>query len=170
MQSTKIILSKGVLEMGLPIYQVDSFTERPFSGNPAAVCILKDSVPEAWMQDVAAEMNLSETAFLLKENDGYSLRWFTPKTEVDLCGHATLASAHILWEVGILDASAEAPFFTKSGLLTARCKGGWIEMNFPAKAVSPVEKSDELSRAIGGNPVFYGKSDTDYFLLFGSEE
>jgi PhzF family phenazine biosynthesis protein len=105
--------------------QVDAFTNEAFKGNPAAVCLLDSPKTDAWMQQVAMEMNLSETAFLLKQEDGYSLRWFTPLAEVDLCGHATLASAHTLWEEGLLDPEKEARFFTKSGLLTATKSQDW---------------------------------------------
>jgi len=105
--------------MSLRITQVDSFTDRPFAGNPAAVCILPKPAERAWMLDVAREMNLAETAFLVPQRDGYDLRWFTPVIEVDLCGHATLASAHVLWEDGLLIPDAQARFHTKSGLLTA---------------------------------------------------
>ena len=91
--------------MGIAIYQIDAFAEKPFRGNPAAICILPEPGEEAWMQDVAREMNLSERAFLHKEGDAFNLRWFTPAVEVDLCGHATLASAHILWETGLLASS-----------------------------------------------------------------
>ncbi|MGJ3245764.1 MAG: PhzF family phenazine biosynthesis protein [Elainellaceae cyanobacterium] len=118
--------------MGLTILQVDAFTNRPFAGNPAAVCVLPEPQSDEWMQTVASEMNLSETAFLLKEEDGYRLRWFTPSVEVDLCGHATLASAHVLWSEGHLPASQDARFHTKSGLLLARSLGDWIELDFPA--------------------------------------
>ena len=89
--------------MGLTMYQVDAFTDRPFSGNPAGVCIVDEPQDAGWMQNVAREMNLSETAFLHKQVDGYNLRWFTPAVEIELCGHATLASAHVLWEIGLLE-------------------------------------------------------------------
>src|SRR5207237_653335 len=105
--------------MGLRIVQVDAFASRPFSGNPAAVCILPGPRGERWMQDVAREMNLAETAFLHQENGGYRLRWFTPAVEVALCGHATLASAHVLWEEGHLPADQQARFHTQSGLRRA---------------------------------------------------
>src|SRR2546428_12028815 len=118
--------------MALRILQVDAFTDRPFAGNPAAVCILPGPADPAWMQNVAREMNLSETAFLHPEGDGYSLRWFTPAVEVDLCGHATLAAAHVLWEEGHLAGDSQARFQTKSGLLTADRRGDWIELDFPA--------------------------------------
>ena len=94
--------------MGLNIIQVDAFTNTPFAGNPAAVCVLPEARDDQWMQHVAREMNLAETAFLLKQDDGYDLRWFTPAVEVDLCGHATLASAHVLWETGQLAPGAQA--------------------------------------------------------------
>src|SRR5580704_16328280 len=118
--------------MPLTITQVDAFTAKPFAGNPAAVCVLPDGREASWMQSVAREMNLSETAFLLRQADGYQLRWFTPVVEVDLCGHATLAAAHALWEEGHVPPAAQARFHTRSGLLTAQRKGEWIEMDFPA--------------------------------------
>ena len=97
--------------MPIPIYQVDAFTAKPFAGNPAAVCILEAPADEKWMQNVAREMNLSETAFICPEADGFRLRWFTPAVEVDLCGHATLATAHILWETGRLPAARGSHVF-----------------------------------------------------------
>src|SRR5713101_2687140 len=118
--------------MSLRIVQVDAFASRPFSGNPAAVCVLPAPRDERWMQDVACEMNLAETAFLHPENEGYRLRWFTPTIEMALCGHATLASAHVLWEEGRLPAGQQARFHTQSGLLTADRRGDWIELDFPA--------------------------------------
>src|SRR5213594_4923895 len=124
--------------MGLTIFQVDAFTDKPFAGNPAGVCVVPEPQDAGWMQNVAREMNLSETAFLHKQADGYNLRWFTPAVEVDLCGNATLASAHVLWESGLLKPDAEARFHTRSGLLTARRSGEWIELNFPAHAVEPL--------------------------------
>jgi PhzF family phenazine biosynthesis protein len=114
--------------MPQPIVVVDAFTDRPFAGNPAAVCALPKPRDEAWMQRVAREMNLSETAFLLRDGDEFQLRWFTPAAEVALCGHATLASAHALYESGALAASREARFRTQSGLLTAVRRGAWIEI------------------------------------------
>jgi PhzF family phenazine biosynthesis protein len=162
--------------MSLKIYQVDAFTDRPFGGNPAGVCILPDDWPQdaAWMQKLANEMNLSETAFLQAAtvqpgDDGYNLRWFTPKAEVDLCGHATLASAHTLWECGRLPADAQARFHTRSGLLTARCQGNWIEMDFPAKLEEPAEALPELSQALGVRPVYVGKNQFDYLVVVDSE-
>lgn len=118
--------------MNCPIYIVDAFTDKAFKGNPAAVCFPNEKADSNWMQSVAAEMNLSETAFLRKSGDGFDLRWFTPEVEVDLCGHATLASAHILWESSILENSEVAIFNTKSGILTAEKKNKEIELNFPS--------------------------------------
>src|SRR5512140_784549 len=114
------------------LLQIDAFTDQPFRGNPAAVCFLDRKRDDKWMQNVGAEMNLSETAFLLRQDDGFSLRWFTPAVEVDLCGHATLASAHALWSEGVLQPDETARFHTRSGLLTATRSGEWIELDFPA--------------------------------------
>jgi len=116
----------------IPLFQVDAFTDRPFHGNPAAVCLLDAARDEDWMQSVAAEMNLAETAFVSLREGDYDLRWFTPTCEVDLCGHATLASAHALWESKRLRAGTTARFHTKSGWLTARQREGLIELDFPA--------------------------------------
>jgi PhzF family phenazine biosynthesis protein len=154
----------------LSIYHVNAFANQPFKGNPAAVCILGTAKEEAWMQAVAAEMNLSETAFLLKQDDGYSLRWFTPVKEVDLCGHATLASAHILWENGEVDQSDELRFLTKSGLLSARYKDGRIELNFPASVPLPVTPPVELIDALGVSPIFCGKFGEKYLMEVATEE
>jgi PhzF family phenazine biosynthesis protein len=155
--------------MGIRIVQADAFTDRPFAGNPAAVCVLDAEASERWMQDVAAEMNLSETAFLVPEGEGYRLRWFTPLAEVDLCGHATLASAHVLWEDGHLAAGREARFSTRSGLLVARQSGGAIEMDFPALAVEPVVATEGLTEALGAEAVFTGRSRFDLLVELASE-
>ncbi len=124
--------------MTIPIYQVDAFTHQLFAGNPAGVCILPEVRDAVWMQQVAAEMNLSETAFLVPNEQGYDLRWFTPKVEVDLCGHATLASAHVLWESGRLALDQEGRFSTRSGLLTVRRRDDWIQMDFPVWPIKPI--------------------------------
>jgi PhzF family phenazine biosynthesis protein len=146
----------------LPLYQVDAFTDAPFRGNPAAVCLLERTRDDAWLQSVAAEMNLAETAFLLPRSDGYDLRWFTPACEVDLCGHATLASAHILWETGRLPHEATARFLTRSGWLTAARRAGLIELDFPS---TPPESAPEaipaLSAAIGAPVRWAGRSRFD---------
>lgn len=156
--------------MGTKITQVDAFTDKPFAGNPAAVCVLPEPRDESWMRNVAREMNLSETAFLVKQNDGYSLRWLTPEVEVALCGHATLASAHVLWEEGHLKAGEQARFHTKSGLLTADRKGEWIELDFPATLESPADPPDGLSLALGATPNYVGRNKFDYLSELDSEE
>ncbi len=152
------------------IFQVDAFTEQPFAGNPAGVCILQHPGNEKWMQNVATEMNLSETAFLYEENDGFKLRWFTPAVEVDLCGHATLASAHILWETGILTPKQEARFHTRSGLLTAKLAEGWIELDFPSEPAEAVEPPDNLGGALGVPFKFVGLNRFDYLVEVDSEK
>ncbi len=159
--------------MSLTIYQVDAFTDKPFAGNPAAVCILPQPGDAQWMQQIATEMNLSETAFLYKQEDGFSLRWFTPAVEVDLCGHATLASAHIVWETGHLQANEQARFFTRSGLLTAERKGDWIEMDFPAKLEEQTDAPPNLLQALGLSAQqiqYIGKNVFDYLVEVASED
>jgi PhzF family phenazine biosynthesis protein len=155
--------------MGLKITQVDSFTDRPFAGNPAGVCILEQAAPEDWMQRVAAEMNLSETAFLYRESDGYRIRWFTPVSESPLCGHATLASAHVLWQDGMEHPEQAIRFFTKSGLLEARRADGWIELDFPVIPHEQVGDTGGLAGALGVTPVYIGKSRNYYFIETDSE-
>jgi PhzF family phenazine biosynthesis protein len=132
--------------MAQPIVVVDSFTDVPFAGNPAGVCVLAAATTEAWMQSVAAELNLSETAFVVPRSDGdHDLRWFTPTTEVDLCGHATLASAHVL--------GGDRRFHTRSGPLECRAAGeGAIEMSFPALAVTPLADPPDVASALGLAP------------------
>jgi PhzF family phenazine biosynthesis protein len=151
--------------MSLTITQVDAFTAKPFAGNPAAVCILPAPRAEDWMKAVAREMNLSETAFLVPRADGYDLRWFTPAVEVALCGHATLASAHVLWETGQLAANTPARFHTRSGLLTATRRGDWIELDFPAQPVTELTTPpEEIVRAFEVEPLFIGRSKDDYLV------
>ena len=150
--------------MGIPVFQVDAFTAKAFSGNPAAVCLLEEEAEVQWMQSVAAEMNLSETAFLLPQNDGFDLRWFTPTVEVDLCGHATLASAHTLWETGKLAENTTARFHTRSGLLTAKLQDDWIELDFPSTPADPIEPPAGLSDLIGSVPKFVGRSRFDLLI------
>ena len=156
--------------MSISLTQVDAFTDVPFAGNPAAVCLLTDDRSDSWMQQVATEMNLSETAFLRRQSGGdHDLRWFTPAAEVDLCGHATLASAHVLWEQDVLDRSEEARFRTRSGLLTARWCDGAIEMDFPAQAETSTVVPDGLVDALGVEPVYVGRNATDYLVEVASE-
>jgi len=152
------------------ITQVDAFTNKPFAGNPAAVCVLQEDRDDRWMQLVAREMSLSETAFLRKTEEGFDLRWFTPSVEVDLCGHATLASAHVLWEEGHLPAAATARFRTRSGILTAGRQDSWIAMDFPAKPEVEAAPPDGLQEALGVPLVYVGKSQFDYLVEVDSEE
>lgn len=156
--------------MGTRITQVDAFTSRPFAGNPAAVCVLPAPRPEEWMRSVAREMNLAETAFLVPCDGGFNLRWFTPAVEVDLCGHATLASAHVLWEEGHLPAGAEARFETRSGLLLAAREGEWIRLDFPRTPAEPCEPPPGLPAALGAEPVFVGRSPFDLLAELPSEK
>ena len=207
--------------MTIPIFHVDSFTDRPFAGNPAAVCLLESPADESWMQSIAAEMNLSETAFVVGRRpgaahdagrrpgaahdagsrpgaahdagrrpgaahdagrrpgaahdvspatDGYHLRWFTPAAEVDLCGHATLAAAHVLWETGQLPAWESARFLTKSGLLTCEREGAWIRMDFPATLAQPADPPPALVAALGyPKLIFSGRTRFDYLLVLADE-
>jgi PhzF family phenazine biosynthesis protein len=156
--------------MKTQIFQVDAFTSQPFKGNPAAVCILDKPQEDQWMQNVAREMNLSETAFLFREGELFKLRWFTPLVEVDLCGHATLASAHVLWSQGYLPAEQQARFSTRSGLLTAQKKGEWIEMDFPAKPEEPTAEPPGLAKALGVEIKYLGRNKFDYLVLVAKEE
>lgn len=155
--------------MGIFIFHIDAFAEGPFSGNPAAVCVLDGPQQDSWMLNVAAEMNLTETAFLKKNAADFGLRWFTPKVEVDLCGHATLASAHILWEAGFLEPGRQARFHTRSGLLTADKKGDWIELDFPAEPEKRCDAPDGLSQALGGDLKYVGKNRMDFLVELESE-
>ena len=152
----------------MKLFQIDAFTSEAFRGNPAAVCLLDRERDASWMQDVAAEMNLSETAFLLPLDDGYSLRWFTPAVEVALCGHATLASAHALWEEHGL---ASTRFHTKSGLLTAERNGDLIELDFPATREERADAPEGLLESLGVDaPVYVGKNKFDYLVEVTSED
>lgn len=151
------------------IVTVDAFADRPFAGNPAAVCVLDAPADAEWMQNVAMEMSLSETAFVHPQGDGWSLRWFTPAVEVDLCGHATLASAHVLWQDGHLSDDEEARFHTRSGLLTARREGGWIEMDFPAQPVTEPVDAAPLRDALGVEVRFAGRSTADWLVEVPTE-
>jgi PhzF family phenazine biosynthesis protein len=156
--------------MPLPITQVDAFTSEPFSGNPAAVCLLPRDADARWMQRVAREMNVSETAFLVRRDDGgFDLRWFTPAVEVDLCGHATLASAHVLWEENHLAPDALAVFHTRSGRLSAVLRDGWIEMDFPAEPDEPAAVPGGLADALGAEPAYVGRNRFDYLVAVDAE-
>ena len=156
--------------MGIKIFQVDAFADRAFSGNPACVCLLDDQRDELWYQDVAAEMNLSETAFVWNDNGKFLIRWFTPVTEVDLCGHATLASAHTLWETGTLDVAHEAVFESRSGRLTAVRSGDLITLNFPSRPPIVADLPPGLAEGLGVEPLFVGTDNTDYLVEVASED
>jgi len=157
--------------MSIRIVAVDAFTNRPFAGNPAAVCVMREPRPEDWLRSVAREMNLSETAFLVPRNGHFDLRWLTPTVEVDLCGHATVASAHVLWEDGHLPPGKQARFQTRSGLLTADRRGEWIELDFPVKIATPAEPPAELLPALGvTSPLAVAKNALDYLVEVESDE
>lgn len=156
--------------MAIRIVQVDAFTSRPFEGNPAAVCVLREPAPDAWLAAVAREMNLSETAFLVPQDDGYDLRWFTPAVEVALCGHATVAAAHVLWEDGHLPDGRQARFHTRSGLLLADRRGEWIELDFPAQIALPTEPPPGLLPALRVETGAVYRNRFDYLVELSSEE
>src|SRR3954465_6204500 len=135
----------------MKLLQIDAFTSEPFKGNPAAVCFMDGERDDRWMANVAAEMNLAETAFLTRRDEGWNLRWFTPAVEVDLCGHATLASAHAIWSENI-SSDAVLRFHTKSGVLTAKHDADMIELDFPPSVRSrsrlqPASSTPSASRA-----------------------
>jgi len=152
--------------VNVPIYVVDAFTSVPFAGNPAGVCILESERESSWMQSVAAEMRHAETAYLRQLHDGYELRWFTPVVEVDLCGHATLASAHVLWESGRLSKDVEARFYTRSGLLTAKLNGQ-IQLDFPAKIATQANLPHPVN---GLSPTWMGNNKMDWLVEVETEE
>ena len=148
-----------------PVTYVDAFANGPFTGNPAAVCVLPQAADPAWMQRVAAELNLAETAFVTQRPDeDFDLRWFAPEAEVDLCGHATLASAHVLWESGVLVSGSMARFHTRSGILTAAQADQWIELDFPVTSAEPAEAPPGLLDALGVEPRYIGRSRFDYLV------
>ena len=153
------------------LFQIDAFTDAPFAGNPAAVCLLDGAkVDDTWMQRVAAEMNLSETAFVDRRDDDWSLRWFTPTVEIALCGHATLATAHVMLEEGILTAGGTARFHTRSGVLSASQTGNLIELDFPATATEPTSPPDGLIEALGMHPMHVARSKFDYLVQLATED
>ena len=153
----------------IQFFQVDSFSDKPFKGNPAGVCLLEKDIPVETMQSIAAEINASETAFLVKRVDGFDLRWFTPTVEVDLCGHGTLASAHILWQEGVLNVNEQARFFTKSGTLTAIQKDGSIELDFPASFEEDRNVAEQIITALNVDPVNVVFSETRFIIELDTE-
>jgi predicted PhzF superfamily epimerase YddE/YHI9 len=156
--------------MSIPLYWVDTFADRPFTGNPAAVCVFDAPIAEPRMQAIAAEMNQSNTAFVYPEADGYRLRWFTPTVEVDLCGHATLASAYVLWHAGHLHPTAPAIFYTRSGKLACRRELGTIRMDFPSCPPSPCPAPVELAAGLQVCLKFVGANNLDLLAEVASEQ
>ena len=156
--------------MTFPIFQVDAFSECPFGGNPAAVCLHDGTRDARWMQSLASEMNLAETAFLARADEGWSLRWFTPRVEVDLCGHATLASAHVLRERGDAGDDETIAFDTRSGRLTARCEGERIWLDFPARPATECGPPPRLIESLGARPSFVARNRDDWLLAVDSAD
>lgn len=154
----------------MKIFHVDAFTRKAFAGNPAGVCVLTHPMVDSWMQDVAREMNLSETAFLIRMADGYSLRWFTPTVEVELCGHGTLASTHVLFQEGFARTGDRIMFHTASGLLTAWQEDDWIGLDFPSKPDKEIPIPDDLAAALGVPVRYTGLSHFDYIAEVDSEQ
>jgi PhzF family phenazine biosynthesis protein len=155
--------------MPQPFYLVDAFTSERFAGNPAAVYLLDRWRDDGWLQRVAREMNQSETAFLVRVSEGFHIRWFTPLVEVDLCGHATLASAHALWSTGVAQRNEQIAFTTRSGTLTATLAGNLIELDFPLLPEQPTEASPGLTQALGITPIYLGKSRHDLVVQVATE-
>lgn len=154
----------------MQLYGVDAFTPTLFRGNPACVCILEKNRPDEWKQSVASELNVSETAFLQSGEASWGLRWFTPQVEVDLCGHATLASAHVLWETGRVDRGSGIAFETRSGKLGASSNGDWIELDFPEEPPRETKAPDKLLSALGTEALWVGKNRFDYLVEIDSEK
>ena len=152
-----------------PCFHVDAFSARPFTGNPAVVCLLAAARPARWLQAVAAEMNVSETAFVQPRTGGFGLRWFTPSVEVDLCGHATLAAAHVLWSEGVAPPASPLRFHTRSGVLAATHRGTRIELDFPARIARACAAPAGLVKALGAAPRFVGRNADDYLVELASE-
>lgn len=156
--------------MSVDCWIVDSFTAEPFAGNPAGVCLLPHAAEAEWMQRVARELNLSETAFLTPLDGGYHLRWFTPEVEVELCGHATLASAHVLWSEGLAGRDQPLRFLTASGPLAAHARQDLIELDFPSRPAEPVTPPGDLARALGVAPRWVGRNEEDLLVLLENEQ
>jgi predicted PhzF superfamily epimerase YddE/YHI9 len=154
--------------MQLPIYQVDAFSSKVFSGNPAAICPLQDWIADEVMQSIAAENNLAETAFFVRKNGAFELRWFTPAVEVDLCGHATLGSAYVLFHE-LNEPGSLLRFQTKSGELRVRRDGDLLVLDFPSRPPAPVEPHPALLPGLGGNPVEVLAA-RDYLVRYATAE
>jgi PhzF family phenazine biosynthesis protein len=152
------------------IFQVDAFTNKAFSGNPACVVLLERGQPDSWMQSVASEMNLSETAFISGRTSPFDLRWFTPAVEVDLCGHATLATAHILYETEIAAKDERIDFNTRGGLLNTTYKDGWIEMDFPSFPTIAIKDKARIAKALKHTPTEVYTSSESIMAVFEDPE
>jgi len=162
-----------VRAIGIPLVQVDAFTAEPFKGNPAAVCVLPHDAPEAWMQAVAAEMNLAETVFVLRRDaHDFDIRWFTPTVEVRLCGHATLAAAHALWERGDVPAEQRIRFHSQSGVLEADHEDGWVRLDFPALPVTAcaMPKAQAEGFGVPASPAWRNEHGTYLIELAGEAD
>lgn len=157
-------MAKTLPDPVFPIYQVDAFAEPPYRGNPAGVCFLMGNKPDQWMQDKAHDVNLSETAFFQQRGDRYTLRWFTPTKEVDLCGHATLATAHIIWETEMIGPQEVIEFETRSGILKARREGAWIVLDFPSEPAAPAEAPEGIEAILGAPVLWSGANRMDYLF------
>ena len=156
--------------VAVPITWVDAFTDQPFAGNPAAVCVLPGAAPDAWMQSIARELGISETAFVHRDADGWRLRWFTPVVEVDLCGHATIAAAHTLWSTGHVPTNDAITFHTLSGPLHASATESWIELDFPSEPAVPAAPPGDLLAALGlARASWVGKNRLDWLVVLGSD-
>ncbi|MDQ3538990.1 MAG: PhzF family phenazine biosynthesis protein [Actinomycetota bacterium] len=156
--------------MTLPLFIVDAFTDRAFNGNPAGVVVLPGPADPGWMQSVAAELRHSETAFTYADGNGaWALRWFTPASEVDLCGHATLATAHVLWSDARADPAAAVAFETASGRLAARRRDGLVELDFPAQPATPEPAPPGLLESVGVEPAAVASNGTDWLLELADE-
>ena len=152
----------------LPIYQVDAFTTKLFGGNPAAVVPMETWLPDEVMQKIAMENNLAETAFIVREPEGYRIRWFTPAVEVDLCGHATLASAYVFFN-GLGHNSASISFNSRSGILIVTKNGDELTLDFPADELREIPLTSDITSAFKEKPIAACKGKTDYMIVFGSE-
>jgi PhzF family phenazine biosynthesis protein len=151
-------------------FHVDAFADTQFKGNPAGVCLLEEELSEDVMQSIAAENNLSETAFVLKRGEAFDLRWFTPTVEIELCGHGTLATAYILWQEGWLPQNQIATFYTKGGTLTASQSNGWVELDFPSSKEVESDLPAQLIRALNVSPINVVFSQTRYIVELASSE
>lgn len=152
------------------IFQVDAFTDEAFKGNPAGVMIVDSSITTEWMQNMAFEMNLSETAFLIQNKTGYQIRFFTPTREIPICGHATLASAHIIYELNLISKQQKICFSSKAGELVVSTKSNWIIMDFPKYPLMRIGTHKNFKKTIGFDPIEVYKSDYDWVIAIAANE